>query len=131
MHLESGEPLFQQLIAMGGTSLIKPIPLEVADGAFQMVMARLGVDDLSPDDQIKALLKVPVEDLAIKFVGIPTMPVLDSDIIPAMTSYTALFDPSSASELFPGMKWCRRILVGDCQFDVRSRDANVLVRKCH
>jgi hypothetical protein len=104
---------------MSGSSLMKPIPLEVADGAFDTAMERLELEQTTPfEEQLQALLKRPVEDLATKLVGVPTYPCVDGDVVPAFTAFRTLFDPDSALKQFPGMKWCKRVLFGDCQFDV-------------
>lgn len=118
MHLKSEEPLFEQLIAMGGTSLYRPIPQEVAEASFKTTTQRFGIDNLPPEEQVQALLKTPTEELLTKLRGIPIAPIVDGEIIPAVTTYRALLDPESALRLFPGSKWCERVLIGDCQFDV-------------
>lgn len=118
MHLKSSEPLFEQLIAMGGTSLYRPIQQEVAEVSFKTATQRFGIENLPPEQQVQALLKVPAKELPIKLMGVPIMPVVDGDIIPATTTYKTLLDSDSTLKLFPGLKWCKRILFGDCQFDV-------------
>ncbi|KAF2099803.1 alpha/beta-hydrolase [Rhizodiscina lignyota] len=118
-HLQSNESLFHQLISMAGTSIImRPIPDPVAEMAYQMVTKALGLEDLSSEHQVEALLKAPPEDLVMKIPpGTPIIPILDDEMLRGMTTYNILSDPESTAKLFPAMDACKRILVGDSQFD--------------
>jgi Carboxylesterase family len=119
-HLTSNQPLFNQLIAMGGASLIKPLPAEACEGAFSLAVKALGLSELSPPEQVQGLLRAPIEELVKKTLGLPMIPIVDGETLMNVTSFGALGQPEKALELFPGMKWCKRVLFGDCQFDVRS-----------
>lgn len=74
---------------------------------------------LGCNGDVDVLLKASPEDIREK-IGrkMPMGPLIDGEKIAAATTYAALADPGRAADLFPGMQWCKRILVGDCQMDV-------------
>src|SRR5690242_10710688 len=51
-HLTNHRPLFHQLIAMGGTSLIRPLPAEACEAAFGMAAKAMGLGDRTPEEQV-------------------------------------------------------------------------------
>jgi hypothetical protein len=120
----SNEPLFSQLIAMSGTSLIKAKQPGVAEKHFTMALELLDLNgkgqNISKGEQVKALLGASTDDILEK-IGrkIPFGPIVDGDRIPRATTFSAMADDSETGKLFPGMTWCKRIMVGDCQMDVR------------
>ena len=106
---------------MGGTSLLRPIPAEVAEMAFGMVVGALGAEGRSPADQVRALLDAPADEFATKIQpGTPIMPIIDDDTLHAVTTYEALRDWDAVLKLFPAIEHCKSIVIGDCQFDVSS-----------
>lgn len=60
LHLQSSEPLFTQVVAMAGNSLmLQPIPLETAEGAYREVLSLLKINpDSPPQDQARSILEV-------------------------------------------------------------------------
>lgn len=118
-HLQSSEPVFSQLAAYGGSPLIQPIPLEVTEIAYSIAAKVLGIDSLSPADQVKSLLKIPAEEISAKLAGLPVplSAALDGDVVRSKTTYTALANTPSLEKAFPGVEWCKTILLGDGQFD--------------
>jgi carboxylesterase type B len=120
-HLHSTEPLFHQLIAMSGSSLVKAKQPEVAERSFNMALQLLGTaeEKLGPSEKVKQFLKAPMEDIREK-IGrkVPMAPIVDGDLIPRATSYSMMSEAAGTAELFPGIKWCKRIMVGDCGMDV-------------
>lgn len=127
-HLHSSEPLFNQLVALGGSPIIQPIPQGVAEIAYGIVTSALGLDKLSPADQVKALLDIPAEELASKLakVGYPLAAVIDDDVVKTPTTYTGLANTDALETIFPGIKWCKTIMMGDCQFDGMIMDLTAL-----
>ncbi|KAF9894102.1 hypothetical protein FE257_009075 [Aspergillus nanangensis] len=116
-HLHSSEPLFHQLIAMSGTSLLRPRSPELLEKSFGRVVEALGLQHHSPEEQVQRLSRVSMDELREKAGRqIPLGPMIDGDIIPRATTYPDLGD-QEASELFPGIHHCKRILMGDCQSD--------------
>lgn len=108
------EPLFSQLIAMSGSSIVKAKPMALGERSFATALQLLG-----GEDDMEVLLKASPEDIREK-IGrkMPLGPLIDGEKIAAATTYAALADPTQAADLFPGMQWCKRIMVGDCQMDV-------------
>ncbi|ROW07249.1 hypothetical protein VMCG_03797 [Cytospora schulzeri] len=119
VHLHSTEPLFKQLVGMGGSPLLQPFPFEVAETAYSIMTSVLGLDGLPPSEQVKALLEIPAADLSAKLIGapIPIGSVIDGDIVPSRATYAGLADADSVKSLYPGTEWCKSILVGDGQLD--------------
>lgn len=106
-------------MALAGSPLIQPIPPSVADVAYGIVTSALGLDKLSPTEQVKALLEMPAQELSSKLstVPYPLAAVLDNDIVKAAPTYTSLANPDAIETTFPGIKHCKTILMNDCQFD--------------
>lgn len=111
-HLHSTEPLFSQLVAMSGTSLIKAKSAEFGEKLFGAVVELLGID---PSEPVPQLLATSAEDIREK-IGrkVPLAPLADGDLIPWTTTFTTMADKAETAALFPGQKWCRRILMDDC-----------------
>lgn len=100
--------------------MISPIPPHVAEIAFASVTKGLGIEKLSPSDQVKALLEMPAAELQAKTADVPapiTM-VVDNDVVKGVTTYDILSKPQEVARLFPGTHWCKTIMSGDCQLDV-------------
>ncbi|MCJ1305998.1 hypothetical protein MMC08_008816 [Hypocenomyce scalaris] len=54
--------------------------------------------------------------------SIPSLPLLDGNFIHDAPTFTSAETWSkSASPVFPGLKWCQELFVGDSQMDVRIR----------
>lgn len=104
---------------MSGSSVQRLRLVNQADASYNSVMEVLGAKDLSPKEQIRTLLDATREDYSVK-IGrrFPIGPLVDGIKIPALTSYKALANPGETNELLPGLRQCKRILMGDCQMDV-------------
>ncbi len=104
---------------MSGTSLLRARSPEVLERSFARVTDIFGINDLTPQEQVQHLLKVPIDDLRAR-VGrqVPLGPMVDGDMIHETTTFQALAGRSDFERLFPGAGHCQRILVGDCQMDV-------------
>ncbi|KUI72129.1 Neuroligin-4, Y-linked [Cytospora mali] len=118
-HLHSTEPLFNQLVAFGGSPMLRPFPLEVAEIAYSIITNVLGLDGLPPAEQVKSLLAIPATQLSAKLAGvaIPISAVVDGDIVPSEATYAGLANTEALKTLFPGTEWCKTIMVGDGQLD--------------
>ena len=122
-HLQSEEKLFHRLVALAGSPLIQPLPLAVADFVGGVVAKTLGLGSLAPNEQVQALLEIPASDLEANLRGIP-LPinsVLDGDIVRCTTTFDSLSQPQKLESMFPGIRWVKTILMGECQFDVSKQ----------
>ncbi|USP74119.1 para-nitrobenzyl esterase [Curvularia clavata] len=119
LHIQSEELLFQQLVAMGGTSLLlKPLSPPVSEIMYASVLERLQIDSKqSPEDQLKSLLAITPETI-LSSVGpdLSLLPVIDGNIITSDIKFAQWSSPNIAAAA-PGIKRCRRVMFGDCQFD--------------
>jgi len=117
--LHSTEPLFKRYMSMSGTSLtMKPLPPPVSEFAYSSVIDMFGLKGLSGSERIKALLELPAEKLLSVPPNIPLMPVIDGDLIRNTLDFAHVSSKEDSSELdMPGRKWCKDLLIGDCQFD--------------
>jgi hypothetical protein len=101
---------------MSGTSLLRPRSLEAVEASY-MSLASTIAPHSSSEQQLQQLLTVPAQNLAkgrIFALG----PVVDGDIIPSATTFASLEGQEGTSNLYPGLKQCKRLLIGDCAFDV-------------
>lgn len=124
MLLCSEEPLMKRCLSTGGAVLLMPpIPLDVAESSYEKVIQVFGLSDKSPEERIKALLGVPLDDLWQKVpMGTPLLPVMDGEIVPGQVSFDSVSSrEESASFPMPGRKWCESLMIGESQLD-----ANIL-----
>lgn len=116
LHLQSSEPLFSQLIAMSGSPLIQPRPLAMLEKSFSLLVTALGAQHLSSDGQVKSLLAAPQQQLAS--IRVPVGPLVDGDLVRVKTRFSDLIQKSDFENLFPAIRHCKRLVMGDCQMDV-------------
>ncbi|KAH7116555.1 Alpha/Beta hydrolase protein [Dactylonectria estremocensis] len=117
-HLHHPEPLFHQFVAMSGSSQQRLRRVEQADTAYTSVLEALDAMELPPKQQIDVLLETPINDFLAK-VGrrFPIGPLIDGDSIPVGTTFRSLRDKDEVVKLFPGLRHCKRVIIGDCQMD--------------
>jgi len=98
--------------------MIKPLPPPVSEFAYASVIELFGLQTLPAAERIKALLELPVEKLLSVPPTIPLMPVIDDHIQCAATFAQMSSKDDDPNLHLPGRKWCKELLIGDCQFDV-------------
>lgn len=121
--LSSKEPLTRQGLGTGGTTLlIAPLPESVAEATYQNVIEALGLAEKSPEDRIKALLSVPVDDLWQKVPRTARMlPSIDGDTVPGAHDFlTVSSEDDKLTSVIPGRKWCKALMLGESKLDVSS-----------
>lgn len=103
----------------GNSVMLQPIPLETAEGAYKEVLSLLKISpDSPPQDQARSILEVsPSVWLQTITPNMPMLPVVAGDIVQRRLTYSEWTQAQSEVQL-PGLAWCRRIMIGDCQFDV-------------
>jgi carboxylesterase type B len=121
IHLELDEPLFQQYISMAGTAFSRPRRPDAVQKAYAALTKELGLADASPEEQIQRLLKeVDTGSLGAWSRKYNLGPTLDGDLVPEALVFRNQVEPEAALKTFPGLRYCKKILVGDCQFDVST-----------
>lgn len=121
MFLTSEQPLMKRCLSTGGAVLLfKPIPLEVAESAYQSIIQALGLADKSPEDRIKALLTIPADDLWQKVpMGTPLIPSIDGETVPGAPGFSIVSSQHHDSAFpLPGRKWCSALMIGESKLDV-------------
>ncbi|KAF2843909.1 alpha/beta-hydrolase [Plenodomus tracheiphilus IPT5] len=117
--LQSTKAMFQQLVSLGGTSLLmKPLPPFVADVIYSTILQKLQCDSSRPaEDQLASLLAVAPEAV-LSTIGpdVPLLPLVDGDIITTNATFTQ-WGSSDIATVVPGVEWCSRVLLEDCQND--------------
>ena len=111
----------RQGLGTGGTSLlITPVPESVAEASYQQVVEAFGLADMSPEDRVKALLNVPVDDLWQKAPESARMtPTVDQDIVPGTPDFlTVSSQDDKPTFTMPGRKWCKALMLGESKLDV-------------
>lgn len=100
--------------------MFKPIPEAVAEAAYQNVIKAFGLEDKSPEDRVKALLTIPVDDLWQKVpMGTPLIPSMDGETVPGEPSFlTVASKEDDPRFLIPGRKWCSALMIGESKLDV-------------
>jgi carboxylesterase type B len=121
MLLLSKEPLMKRCLSTGGAVLLfKPIPSAAAEASYQKIIEAFGLIDKTPEDRIKSLLTLPIDDLWQKVpMGVPLLPSVDGETVPGQPDFVSVSsqedDPAFA---IPGRKWCAALMIGESQLDV-------------
>jgi hypothetical protein len=107
---------------LSGSSLQRLKPLEASAASYQSIAKILGLADLPPGEKLQKMIATPIETFMAS-VGrkFPLGPLVDGETIPAMTTFKALNDSEEVLKLFPGLHHCKRLMMGDCQMDVSTR----------
>lgn len=85
---------------------------------YKLAIAALGLTDSSAEDRVKALLEIPGQELFAKLPpSVRYTPVLDNDIVISGVTHSAVGSPESKT--LPGKEWCKDLLIGDAEVDVR------------
>ncbi len=102
---------------MGGNSLLmKALPPPAYEAIYAEVLKGLNFEDLHQEERVSALMNAPVEVVLERIhPGTPLLPVLDNDLIRRSVTYS---EWSGQRSKLPGRRWCKRVVFGDCQFDV-------------
>jgi len=115
LHIESPEPLFKRIFAMGGTPLlVKPLSFEVTESTYAAAIEKLRFQIMTVEERAKALKQVVVEDLLVARSNLPMLPVIDGELITVRGTFSQW---SFKEKLLPGTKWCESIMIGDCEMD--------------
>ncbi|KAE9375345.1 alpha/beta-hydrolase [Stipitochalara longipes BDJ] len=115
LHLESAQPLFKRIFAMGGTPLLlKPLPLEVTESTYAAAIDKLGFASMTTEERAKALKEVAPDILLAATANLPMMPVIDRELITVPATFSQW---SFKDKLLPGTEWCESIMMGDCEMD--------------
>jgi hypothetical protein len=79
------------------------------------------VGNVEPELQVRRIVET-AKNPAIAHLGrkFGLGPVVDGNLVPAPTTHADLADQRKSLKLFPGMRHCKRILMGDCQMDVSN-----------
>ncbi|CAG5169765.1 uncharacterized protein ALTATR162_LOCUS7077 [Alternaria atra] len=120
----SKEPLMKRCLSTGGAILLfKPIPEFVAESSYQQAIEAFGLKDKSPEDRIKALLSIPLDDLWQKVPPTaPMLPSIDGITMPGSPDFlTVSSQEDSPTFMMPGRKWCKAFMIGESKLD-----ANIL-----
>lgn len=121
-HLQSNVALFRRLVSMGGTNLLmKPLPESVTEATYQTVLKKLGLQNLSPSNQVKALLELDAQNISSSVSpGTPLLPSLDGQMVIKEGRIAEIYQGCSCTVDLPGRNWCNEIMIGDCQMDVST-----------
>ncbi|KAH6703175.1 Alpha/Beta hydrolase protein [Leptodontidium sp. MPI-SDFR-AT-0119] len=116
LHLESDKPLFNRMLAMGGTPLLlKPVPITFASGIYDIAIERLGLAKSSTADQrTNALKEANIDALVAAAENIPMLPIIDGEFVKSPATFS---EWSFQNTSMPGTKWCESIIMGDCEMD--------------
>ncbi|KAF2270515.1 alpha/beta-hydrolase [Lojkania enalia] len=121
MLLISEEPLMKRCLSTGGAVLLfKPIPLVVAETAYQSVIQAFGLADKSPEERIKSLMTLPIDELWQKVpMGVPLLPVTDGETVIGDPNFVNVASQDDdPTFLIPGRKWCAAFMIGESKLDV-------------
>ena len=88
---------------------------------YYIVIKTLGLDSLSPDEQVTELVRLcgtPGAQAKLAALTVPVNGVVDDDIVLTAPSFSILEDQQEMQQVFPGTKWCREIFMSDSRVDV-------------
>jgi hypothetical protein len=116
---------------MSGTPLaLRPVLPIAAEETYSHCLEALGIQNLSPEDQLKEVVHGPMSTLwAYIPPAIQLLPIIDNETVFEGPTYQALHaGPKEIEAILPGIRWCRRILLGDCKSDVSRSFSCVLMK---
>src|SRR5882757_5093394 len=100
--------------------MLKALPPPVTEFAYNFVLDALRIQELGPEEKIKKLLEIPMDEVVGKLgPQIPLMPSIEGDVIPNRHSFEEA--GSKVSAALPG-KTSIELLIGDVEFDVSLLD---------
>ncbi|EED13169.1 carboxylesterase, putative [Talaromyces stipitatus ATCC 10500] len=117
-HLHSTTPLCKRALSMSGTNILMyPLPYVLHERNYETAIKAWGLDKLSPEDRVKAIIESPAAELVAKLPpSVAPSFAVDGDLIPNPPTFAQISDKSTAS--YPvGKSWCKEILIGDAQHD--------------
>lgn len=96
---------------MGGTqALVPPLPLEVAESAYDTVLTKLNMEGLAAAERVDKLKSAGRAEWLSLGRGIPLSPTVDTSM-----ENKPVDTPAHEAA---GSAWCPRIMMGDCALDV-------------
>ena len=128
VHLHSEVPLFKRAILMSGSTLLMgPSPQERAETSYQKAIKALGLESLSSQERIEKLVSMDGQLLRTTLLqhGVGpqvSVPLIDGDICPVGVDFKSIMEGSLH---LPGKQWCQSIMMGECAFDVSTRELAV------
>lgn len=107
------------MIALSGTALQRARPLQLLEKFYDEVIIALGLSDVPQAEQVQKLLTLPMEDFTTKLSrSIAVAPVIDGKKVPEATGFDIINDRARFQRAFPGVEYCKRLMIGDCELDV-------------
>ena len=120
MESASQQPLLAR--RAGNCLLLRPLPTSVHQMFYQGFCEAQGIASLSEEERIQAIEKLNGHEMYSRVPpSISSPPVLDQDFLHSSPTFSSAEQWSlNGDASIPGLKWCKELLVGDCQFDVRT-----------
>lgn len=98
--------------------MLKPISKEMAEESFERVVEAFGLGGLGDEERVRKLVELDVRDIVEKTpMGVPLVPFVDGELV---TGYLGFRELEEAKERGLGKSWCRALMTGHCEHDVRS-----------
>ncbi|KAL2061092.1 hypothetical protein VTL71DRAFT_9144 [Oculimacula yallundae] len=118
--LQCPEQLFQRMVVLSGSCLLRrPVSLDTHEQFYLEFCKAQGFEGISGDDRIRAIEDRESLELLLKTpLSVPSLPALDHDLLNEEISFEkAKHWPDSQPPALPGLKWCKEIVFGDCEYD--------------
>ncbi|KAJ9655440.1 hypothetical protein H2198_005696 [Neophaeococcomyces mojaviensis] len=116
MHLLRGEPLFKRAMAMSGDPRLRPVQsIETNELVYASLVREMGCADATEAERVRVLKGIPWQ----KIIATP----LNMRCFPSENGgFKALSeDPQDLrKQIIQCLDWCKTIVVGDCDLDVRK-----------
>ncbi|KEF54938.1 uncharacterized protein A1O9_09381 [Exophiala aquamarina CBS 119918] len=133
LQLQSEEPLFHRLVDLSGTCLfIRPSPPSLHEIFYQNFCEAHGLTHLSGRERIAAIDNIDSQRLLLNTPpSVPALPVLDGDLLKSVSTFENVESWNSPGEPpLEGLKWCKELFIGDCQFDGNILQFSLGHRQC-
>lgn len=103
---------------MAGTPLLmKPPPSLVGDLQYHKVLDALKIEAATEKERIELLLATPATEMLRRVPPSTVLvPIIDGDIVKSPALFKDWVHQDGLAE--NAHRWCSRILIGDCAFDV-------------
>lgn len=100
---------------------MRPAPRSIHNQIYQQFCKFHGLAEVCGEERVQALDRIDSRELLLKTPPfIPSLPAVDNFIHNPLT-FETIEDWSSEDDLaIHGLVWCKELLIGDCQLDVKD-----------
>jgi hypothetical protein len=121
------------MVVLSGSCLLrKPVTLDAHEEFYLKFCQAQGLEGISTDDRLRAIDDLESLEMLLQTPpSVPSLPALDHDFLKEQISFEKAKQWSNTHQpALPGLQWCKEIVFGDCESDVRSHYTPASLKFC-